>query len=319
LRLICNARQRVAFLGRSTFDGSAPAIEIVEEGGDGGPPEVLFFMSSSAAAPSIAANIALVGAGKMGSALLEGWLGLGVDPSGVTVIEPQPTPEIAALVARGLHLNPPASAARTDAVVIAVKPQTAPEALAGLAGRITPGTVVISIMAGRTLEFLEAALPVGAAIVRAMPNTPAAIGRGITVAVPNTQVTPAQRDLAHRLLAATGAVEWVDDETLMDAVTAVSGSGPAYIFLLAETLARAGEKAGLPRVLAANLARATVAGAGELLHRSPLDAATLRHNVTSPGGTTAAALDVLMSADGLDPLMERAIAAATRRSRELAG
>ena len=152
-----------------------------------------------------------------------------------------------------------------------------------------------------------------------MPNTPASIGRGITVAVPNARVTPAQRELAHRLLAATGAVEWIDDEALMDAVTAVSGSGPAYIFLLAESLARAGEKAGLPAALAANLARATVAGAGELLHRSPLDPAALRHNVTSPGGTTAAALEVLMSADGLDPLMERAIAAATRRSRELAG
>jgi pyrroline-5-carboxylate reductase len=264
-------------------------------------------------------NILLVGAGKMGSALLEGWLGLGVDPVGVTVIEPQPIPEIAALTARGLRLNPASRPSRTDAVVIAVKPQTAPEALAGIAGRIAPGAVVISIMAGRTLAFLEAALPADTAIVRAMPNTPAAIGRGITVAVPNARVTPAQRDLAHRLLAATGVVEWIDDEALMDAVTAVSGSGPAYIFLLAESLARAGERAGLPAALAASLARATVAGAGELLHRSPHDPATLRHNVTSPGGTTAAALEVLMSADGLDALMERAIAAATRRSRELAG
>jgi pyrroline-5-carboxylate reductase len=276
-------------------------------------------MSSPVAPPNFAANVVLVGAGKMGSALLEGWLGLGVDPAGVTVIEPQPTAEIAALAARGLHLNPTTSPARTDAVVIAVKPQTAPEALVDIANRIAPGAVVISIMAGRPLGFLEVALPADTAIVRAMPNTPASIGRGITVAVPNAQVTPAQRDLAHRLLAATGAVEWIDDEALMDAVTAVSGSGPAYIFLLAESLARAGEKAGLPAALAANLARATVAGAGELLHRSPLDSATLRHNVTSPGGTTAAALEVLMSADGLDPLMERAIAAATRRSRELAG
>jgi pyrroline-5-carboxylate reductase len=276
-------------------------------------------MSNPAATPTLAADIVLVGAGKMGSALLEGWLALGVDPVGVTVIEPQPAPEITALAARGLRLNPTALPSRTDAVVIAVKPQTAPEALAGIAGHIAPGAVVISIMAGRTLAFLEAVLPAGTAIVRAMPNTPAAIGRGITVAVPNARVTPAQRDLAHRLLAATGAVEWIDDEALMDAVTAVSGSGPAYIFLLAESLARAGEKAGLPAPLAANLARATVAGAGELLHRSPLDPAALRHNVTSPGGTTAAALEVLMSADGLDPLMERAIAAATRRSRELAG
>jgi pyrroline-5-carboxylate reductase len=278
-------------------------------------------MSISAApgSPSHAINIVLVGAGKMGGALLEGWIGLGVDPAGVTVIEPQPSPQIAALAARGLRLNPGASSVPADAVVIAVKPQTAPEALAEIGGHVAPGAVVISIMAGRTLGFLADALPAGAAIVRAMPNTPAAIGRGITVAVPNAQVTPAQRDLAHRLLAATGAVEWIGDEGLMDAVTAVSGSGPAYVFLLAESLARAGEKAGLPAGLAANLARATVSGAGELLNRSALDVATLRHNVTSPGGTTAAALDVLMAADGLDLVMERAVAAATRRGRDLAG
>jgi pyrroline-5-carboxylate reductase len=275
--------------------------------------------SATPGSPSHAINIVLVGAGKMGGALLEGWIGLGIDPAGVTVIEPQPSPQIAALAARGLHLNPGASATPADAVVIAVKPQTAPEALAGIRGLVAPGAVVISIMAGRTLGFLADALPAGAAIVRAMPNTPAAIGRGITVAVPNARVTPAQRDLAHRLLAATGAVEWIGDEGLMDAVTAVSGSGPAYVFLLAESLARAGEKAGLPAALAANLARATVSGAGELLNRSALDVATLRHNVTSPGGTTAAALDVLMAPDGLDPVMERAVAAATRRGRDLAG
>jgi pyrroline-5-carboxylate reductase len=152
-----------------------------------------------------------------------------------------------------------------------------------------------------------------------MPNTPAAIGRAITVAVANSLVRPEQRKLADGLLRATGAVEWIDDEALMDAVTAVSGSGPAYVFLLAESLARAGEKAGLPAELAVQLARATVAGSGELLHRSSIDAAVLRQNVTSPGGTTAAALDVLMAPGGLDLLMERAIAAATRRSRELAG
>jgi pyrroline-5-carboxylate reductase len=274
---------------------------------------------STSASPNLAINVVLVGAGKMGGALLEGWIGLGVDPAGITVIEPQPSPQIAALAARGLRLNPGAPSVRADAVVIAVKPQTAPEALAGIGGLVAPGAVVISIMAGRTLGFLAQALPAGTAIVRAMPNTPAAIGRGITVAVPNAQVTPAQRDLAHRLLAATGAVEWIADEGLMDAVTAVSGSGPAYVFLLAESLARAGEKAGLPAGLAASLARATVAGAGELLHRSALDVATLRANVTSPGGTTAAALDVLMATDGLDPVMERAVAAATRRGRALAG
>jgi pyrroline-5-carboxylate reductase len=152
-----------------------------------------------------------------------------------------------------------------------------------------------------------------------MPNTPAAIGRGITVAVPNARVNAAQRDLTDKLLRAAGAVEWIEDEALMDAVTAVSGSGPAYVFLLAESLARAGAAAGLPAELSARLARATVAGAGELMHRSALEAATLRQNVTSPGGTTAAALGVLMAADGIDPIMQRAVAAATRRGRELAG
>ena len=152
-----------------------------------------------------------------------------------------------------------------------------------------------------------------------MPNLPAAIGRGITVAVANKRVTDEQRALAHKLLAAIGSVEWIDDESLLDAVTAVSGSGPAYLFLLAESLARAGVAAGLPADLAARLARATVTGSAELLHRSPSDPATLRENVTSPGGTTAAALDVLMNSRGLDALMKKAIAAATKRSRDLAG
>jgi pyrroline-5-carboxylate reductase len=173
-------------------------------------------------------------------------------------------------------------------------------------------------MAGRTLRFIAGALGCRCAMVRAMPNTPAAIGRGITVAVPR-DANPAQRALADRLLAATGAVEWVEDEALMDAVTAVSGSGPAYVFLLAEALAEAGVAAGLPPALAARLARETVAGSGELLHQAQLDAADLRRNVTSPGGTTAAALDVLMGPDGLAPLMQRAVAAATARSRALAG
>ena len=151
-----------------------------------------------------------------------------------------------------------------------------------------------------------------------MPNTPAAIGRGITVAV-SRYANAAQRNLADRLLRAAGTVEWIDDETLIDAVTAVSGSGPAYVFLLAETLAQAGIAAGLPAALAEKLARETVAGAGELLHRSPLTAAVLRENVTSPGGTTAAALAVLMDKDGLPALLREAVAAAARRSRELAG
>jgi pyrroline-5-carboxylate reductase len=194
----------------------------------------------------------------------------------------------------------------------------AAQALPALTPLISASTVVVSIMAGRTLQFLSGSLARSCAIVRAMPNTPAAIGRGITVAV-SRQANAAQRDLAHRLLAATGAVEWIEDEALMDAVTAVSGSGPAYVFLLAETLAQAGVAAGLPAPLAAKLARETVAGSGELLHRSPLDAALLRQNVTSEGGTTAAALAVLMGQNGLAGLMTKAVAAATARSRELAG
>ena len=180
-------------------------------------------------------------------------------------------------------------------------------------------TMALSIMAGRTIAFLADALPTGTAIVRAMPNTPASIGRGITVAVPNARVSARQRKQASDLLAATGGVEWVKDEALMDAVTAVSGSGPAYVFLLAEAMTQAGVAAGLPEALAARLARDTVAGAGELLHQSKLDAGTLRQNVTSPGGTTAAALSVLMGPDGFGRLLTEAVAAAARRSRELAG
>jgi pyrroline-5-carboxylate reductase len=263
--------------------------------------------------------LVLVGAGKMGSALLEGWIRLGLDPQNIAVIEPAIPPHIAALTQRGLQLNPtPRALKNVAAIVLAVKPQVAPQAIPPLAPLVSPSTVVVSIMAGRTLKFLSDALAKPCAIVRAMPNTPAAIGRGITVAVP-LAANDAQRALADRLLSATGAVEWTTDEALMDAVTAVSGSGPAYVFLLAEALTEAGVAAGLPHELAAKLARETVAGSGELLHRSPLDAAVLRENVTSPAGTTAAALAVLMGQDGLASLMEKAVAAATKRSRELAG
>jgi pyrroline-5-carboxylate reductase len=264
---------------------------------------------------NIRGRIALAGAGKMGSALLTGWLSRGLDAAGVVVLEPQPSPEIEALAARGLRLNPK-DPGEVAALVIAVKPQSFRDAGAALKSLVTPSTLVVSIMAGTTIATLREVC--GGAVVRAMPNTPAAIGRGITVAVAADNVSAAQRAAADALLAATGSVEWVDDEALMDAVTAVSGSGPAYVFLLAEELARAGIEAGLPPRLAERLARETVAGSGELLHRSELAAATLRHNVTSPGGTTAAALDVLMGEQGLQALMIRAIAAATRRSRELA-
>jgi pyrroline-5-carboxylate reductase len=268
----------------------------------------------------LAGTIVLVGAGKMGGAMLDAWLALGLPPASVVVIEPQPAPELTALSSRGLKLNPLLKDVReVSAIVIAVKPQVAPVVVPTLAPLLTPNTVMLSIMAGRTLGFLEGALAQQTALVRAMPNTPAAIGRGITVAAPNAKVSQRQRALVHTLLAATGLVEWVTDEGLMDAVTAVSGSGPAYVFLLVEALTHAGMSAGLPPELAAKLARATVSGSGELLDRSPLDPATLRQNVTSPGGTTAAALDVLMAADGMTALMSQAVLAATQRSRELAG
>jgi pyrroline-5-carboxylate reductase len=249
--------------------------------------------------------------------MLSGWLARGLDAGRVAVIEPQPSAEIAALAAQGIRLNPtPKDIGAAATLVIALKPQTFRDAGAELKPLIGPATLVVSIMAGATIASIEAAC--GGGVVRAMPNTPAAIGRGITVAVAAKNVSAAQRDIADALLRATGSVEWIDDEGLMDAVTAVSGSGPAYVFLLAEELARAGVEAGLPQELADTLARETVAGAGELLHRSELAAATLRQNVTSPGGTTAAALEVLMGPDGMGSLLTRAVAAAARRSRELA-
>ncbi|WP_375157239.1 pyrroline-5-carboxylate reductase [Bradyrhizobium sp. RDT46] len=265
----------------------------------------------------ITGTILLAGAGKMGGAMLTGWLSGGLDPRRVAVIDPHLSPEITALAARGVALNPDATTAGpVEMLVVAVKPQMFREAGARLKAFVSDKTSVVSIMAGTTIASLQEVC--GGAVVRAMPNTPAAIGRGITVAVAANDVSTAQRALADALLRATGAVEWVEDEGLMDAVTAVSGSGPAYVFLLAEELARAGVEAGLPEALATKLARATVAGSGELLHQSELPSSTLRQNVTSPGGTTAAALGVLMGQPGLRELMIRAIAAATKRSKELA-
>lgn len=264
-------------------------------------------------------RLILVGAGKMGGALLEGWLLAGLDPKSAIVLEPRPTGQISALASRGVRINPgTGELTNVEAIVIAVKPQIATQAVPPLAPMIGAATIAVSIMAGRTIQSIADALERPCALVRAMPNTPAAIGRGITVAVAR-RANAAQRDLAHRLLVATGTVEWIEDEALMDAVTAVSGSGPAYVFLLAEALAQAGVAAGLPQALAAKLARETVAGSGELLHRETLDAAVLRENVTSPGGTTAAALEVLMGKDGLAALMTAAVAAATKRARDLAG
>ncbi|MEA2863308.1 MAG: pyrroline-5-carboxylate reductase, partial [Bradyrhizobium sp.] len=277
---------------------------------------VVTAVNSGEALQQVKGPIVLTGAGKMGGAMLAGLLAQGLDPKQVAVIEPQPSGEIGALAAKGVRLNPPPADVGTAAtLVIALKPQTFAEAGPALKQFAGPSTLVVSIMAGTTIASISKTC--GGSVVRAMPNTPAAIGRGITVAVAKG-VSAAQRAVADALLRATGSVEWIDDESLMDAVTAVSGSGPAYIFLLAEELARAGVEAGLPQELAAKLARETVAGSGELLHRSELAAATLRQNVTSPGGTTAAALAVLMGPEGMQSLLTRAVAAATKRSKELA-
>ncbi|EKS36892.1 pyrroline-5-carboxylate reductase [Afipia broomeae] len=273
--------------------------------------------TSSDALKNFTGSLVLAGAGKMGGAMLSGWLDGGLDAKRVTIIEPFPSDDTRDFVARGVRLNPETKDIGTaDVLVLAVKPQMFRDAGPQLKPLVGSSTLVVSIMAGTTIAALSEVC--GGKVIRAMPNTPAAIGRGITVAVPADGVAPDQRAVADALLRATGGVEWVDDEALMDAVTAVSGSGPAYVFLLAEELARAGVAAGLPEALATTLARATVSGSGELLRLSDLDSATLRKNVTSPGGTTAAALEVLMGANGFQPLLTKAIAAATKRSKELA-
>ena len=271
---------------------------------------------SSDALKTFSGTLVLAGAGKMGGAMLSGWLAQGLDPQRTIVIDPHPSDETRGFTARGVRLNPETKDIHADVLVLAVKPQMFREAGPQLRALTDPSTLVISIMAGMTIASIGSVC--GGKVIRAMPNTPAAIGRGITVAVAANGVAPEQRAVADALLRATGGVEWIGDEALMDAVTAVSGSGPAYVFLLAEELARAGVAAGLPEALATKLARETVAGSGELLHRSDLDSATLRQNVTSPGGTTAAALDVLMGLEGFHPLLTRAVAAATKRSKELA-
>jgi pyrroline-5-carboxylate reductase len=262
----------------------------------------------------------LAGAGNMGLALLSGWLAQGLPPGLIRVQEPAPSPEAKAVAARhGIALQAKLAAGTPPSVlVVAVKPQVMDEVFADLARHVSAQTLLLSIAAGRTVAGFERQLPAKAPVVRAMPNMAVSVGRGITVCVPNAHVSPAQRATCDGLLGAVGEVAWVEEEGLLDAVTAVSGSGPAYVFYLAECLAQAGINAGLPPELAQKLATATVAGAGELLHRSQDDAATLRQRVTSTGGTTHAALQVLMADNGLAPLLREAVAAATRRSRELA-
>ena len=264
----------------------------------------------------------LVGGGKMGEALLAGWLAQGVPADAVLVVEPAAPRREALTRSYGVAAFADVAAlpggCAPGVLLLAVKPQVMDTALPTCAHLVAADTLVLSIAAGKPIGLFERAFGAGSAVVRAMPNTPAAVGRGVTVLCANAAATPGQRDLAERLMRAVGEVLWVADEELMHAVTAVSGSGPAYVFHVIEAMAAAGVQAGLPEELAMRLARATVIGAGELAFQVPDSAAQLRTNVTSPGGTTAAALEVLMAQDGLGPLMTRAVAAAARRSRELA-
>jgi pyrroline-5-carboxylate reductase len=263
----------------------------------------------------------LVGCGKMGGALLTGWLDRGLSAERAVVVEPY-GPAAEAIAAKGLcttaEVGEIEPGFRPAVVLIAIKPQQIDATLGDYRRFVGPETVFLSIAAGKTIGSFQSHLGAQAAVVRAMPNTPAAVGRGMSVLCASPQVTTGQKTLCGELLSAVSEVAWIEDEALLDPVTAVSGSGPAYVFFLVEALAQAGVEAGLPEELALRLARVTVAGAGELVHQSEESAATLRQNVTSPGGTTAAALEVLMAGDGLQPLMNRAIAAATVRSRELA-
>ncbi len=267
---------------------------------------------------SESANILLVGGGKMGGALMQGWIGQGTNPAAVFVVDPA-APELPHGVRGGAGAADVPGDFAPAVVVLAVKPQVMDAVVPPYAAYAGAGTVFLSIAAGRTIASFEALLGDAARVVRAMPNTPAAVGRGVTVLCANAAVSDGQRGTCEALLSAVGKAAWVADEGLMDAVTGVSGSGPAYVFHLVEAMAEAGVAAGLPADLAMLLARETVTGSGELLARSADSAATLRTNVTSPGGTTAAALEVLMAEDGLTRLITRAIVRATERSRELAG
>ncbi len=259
-------------------------------------------------------GLVLLGCGKMGSAMLEGWLAGGLDPASVHVIDPVPSDW---LKAQGVHLN----AALPDApaiLVVAVKPQMMDAAVPQAATMGGGNTVVLSIAAGTTIAHFETAFGSDTPIIRAMPNTPAAIGKGITALIGNAHVSEAQLALAETLLAAVGKTVRLSDESQMDAVTALSGSGPAYVFHLIETMAAAGVTQGLPEDLAMQLALTTVSGAGALAEASEDDPTRLRINVTSPNGTTQAALEVLMDEDsGFPSLLNRAIKAAADRSREL--
>lgn len=259
-------------------------------------------------------GLVLLGCGKMGSALLQGWLAGGLRPDAVHVIDPNPSDWVKA---QGVQVNQPLPAAPA-VVLVAVKPQMMGAALPQLQAFGGGGTLFVSVAAGTLIASYEAVLGAATPIVRTMPNTPAAVGRGITAICGNAHASPAQLDLAQALMSAVGQVVRLEGEHQMDAVTAVSGSGPAYVFHLIEALAAAGVAQGLAPDLSMQLARATVCGAGELAYQASESAEQLRINVTSPGGTTAAALEVLMNPKtGFPPLLRRAVQAAADRGREL--
>jgi pyrroline-5-carboxylate reductase len=265
-------------------------------------------------------TLVLIGAGKMGGAMLEGWLKAGVPSNQIVALDPSPPAEIKALLEKySIAHNPPIDRIEPpEVLLVAVKPQIMDEVLKPLAGLGASNPLILSIAAGKTIASFERHFGGSAAIIRTIPNTPAAVGQGITAMAANKNVTSQQMALAESLLLSIGEVVRVDNESLIDAATAVSGSGPAYIFYMTECLTAAAESVGLPHEVAVKLARATVAGSGSLMQQSGIDAATLRQNVTSPKGTTYEALQVLMADNGMKPLMIEAIKAATRRSKELA-
>jgi pyrroline-5-carboxylate reductase len=270
---------------------------------------------------ALSGSVLLVGAGKMGGALLAGWLSEGLDPKRIIIQDPALPADTAALATRhGIEVRDAAAplAEAPAVIVVAVKPQIMADVFPKVAALAGPDTLVLSVAAGKTIASFRAHLPDGAGVVRCIPNTPASVGRGITVCCAGPRVTEAQRTLCQQLLSAVGEVGWVADEGLIDAATGISGSGPAYVFLLAECLAAAARDVGLDDELAKRLANATISGAGEMLRVSGLEPATLRQNVTSPNGTTAAALKILMGdSNGLERLMITAVRAAVARSREL--
>ena len=268
--------------------------------------------------------ILLMGCGKMGSAMLAGWLEQGLDTGAIYIVDPFLEPirnMFSKLKDNHLHESVKSLPAKISPsfIIMAVKPQMMDEALKALSIYDISKAVILSVAAGKTIHYFEDQLNIKQPIIRAMPNTPAAIGKGITVCTANKLVSDDQKNICTTLLETVSVVEWIDDESLMDAVTALSGSGPAYVFYMVEAMAAAGESIGLSEELSKKLARHTVSGAGALLEASDEEVSQLRINVTSPGGTTAAALDVLMSDEGIAKIMRRAMQDAKARSKELAG